>query len=39
VGGERRRRKHVCLRKVDAVGINAGIHQEGVTHFCAAPTV
>jgi fatty-acyl-CoA synthase len=30
---------HVCLRKVDAVGINAGIHQEGVTHFCSAPTV
>jgi fatty-acyl-CoA synthase len=30
---------HVCLRKVDAIGINAGIHDEGVTHFCAAPTV
>src|ERR1700733_6632958 len=30
---------HVCLRKVDAVGINHGVHQEGVTHFCAAPTV
>src|SRR5947209_3691131 len=30
---------HVCLRKVDAVGINAGVHDEGVTHFCAAPTV
>ena len=30
---------HVCLRKVDAAGINHGIHQEGVTHFCAAPTV
>ncbi|HEY0614613.1 MAG TPA: acyl--CoA ligase family protein [Candidatus Elarobacter sp.] len=30
---------HVCLRKVDAVGINGGIHHEGVTHFCAAPTV
>jgi fatty-acyl-CoA synthase len=30
---------HVCLRKVDAVGINAGINDEGVTHFCAAPTV
>ncbi len=30
---------HVCLRKVDAVNINHGIHQEGVTHFCAAPTV
>ncbi|HEV3089795.1 MAG TPA: acyl--CoA ligase family protein [Candidatus Elarobacter sp.] len=30
---------HVCLRKADAVGINDGIHVEGVTHFCAAPTV
>jgi len=30
---------HVCLRKVDAAGINHGVHQEGVTHFCAAPTV
>jgi acyl-CoA synthetase (AMP-forming)/AMP-acid ligase II len=30
---------HVCLRKVDAPGINHGIHHEGVTHFCAAPTV
>ena len=30
---------HVCLRKVDAAGINDGIHDEGVTHFCAAPTV
>ncbi len=30
---------HVCLRKVDAVGINAGIQHEGCTHFCAAPTV
>ena len=30
---------HVCLRKVDAVGINHGVHAEGVTHFCAAPTV
>ncbi|HEY6237530.1 MAG TPA: acyl--CoA ligase family protein [Candidatus Elarobacter sp.] len=30
---------HVCLRKVDAAGINGGIHGEGVTHFCAAPTV
>ncbi len=30
---------HVCLRKVDAVGINHGIHREAVTHFCAAPTV
>ncbi|MDB5028282.1 MAG: fatty-acyl-CoA synthase, partial [Candidatus Eremiobacteraeota bacterium] len=30
---------HVCLRKADAVGINHGIHDEGVTHLCAAPTV
>ena len=30
---------HVCLRKVDASGINRGVHDEGVTHFCAAPTV
>jgi fatty-acyl-CoA synthase len=30
---------HVCLRKVDAAGINAAIFAEGVTHFCAAPTV
>jgi fatty-acyl-CoA synthase len=30
---------HVCLRKVDAPGINHGIHHEGVTHLCAAPTV
>ena len=30
---------HVCLHKVDAPGINHGIHAEGVTHFCAAPTV
>ncbi len=30
---------HVCLRKADAAGINGGIHDEGVTHFCAAPTV
>jgi fatty-acyl-CoA synthase len=30
---------HVCLRKVDASGINHGIHREGVTHFNAAPTV
>ena len=30
---------HVCLRKVDAAGINHGVHVEGVTHFCAAPTV
>ncbi len=30
---------HICLRKVDAAGINHGVHAEGVTHFCAAPTV
>ncbi|MBV8369187.1 MAG: AMP-binding protein [Candidatus Eremiobacteraeota bacterium] len=30
---------HVCLRKVDAAGINHAVHAEGVTHFCAAPTV
>ena len=30
---------HVCLRKVDANGINHGVHREGVTHLCAAPTV
>jgi fatty-acyl-CoA synthase len=30
---------HVCLRKVDAPGINHAIHHEGVTHFNAAPTV
>ena len=30
---------HVCLRKVDAAGINHGIHRKGVTHFNAAPTV
>src|SRR5581483_9477728 len=30
---------HVCLRKVDAPSINHAIAHEGVTHFCAAPTV
>jgi fatty-acyl-CoA synthase len=30
---------HVCLRKVDAPGINHAVHHEGVTHFNAAPTV
>jgi len=30
---------HVCLRKVDAAGINRAVHGERVTHFCAAPTV
>jgi fatty-acyl-CoA synthase len=30
---------HVTLRRVDAAGINAAIANDGVTHFCAAPTV
>jgi len=30
---------HVCLRRVAPEPINAAIHGEGVTHFCAAPTV
>ena len=30
---------HVCLRKVAPEPINAAIRDEGVTHFCAAPTV
>jgi fatty-acyl-CoA synthase len=30
---------HVCLRKVAPDPINAAIRDEGVTHFCAAPTV
>jgi fatty-acyl-CoA synthase len=30
---------HVCLRKVDAAGINRAIRDDGVTHFNAAPTV
>jgi fatty-acyl-CoA synthase len=30
---------HVCLRKVEAKAINTAIESEGVTHFCAAPTV
>lgn len=30
---------HVLLRKVDAAEIVRLIHQEGVTHLCAAPTV
>jgi len=30
---------HVCLRKVDAPNINRAIREDGVTHFCAAPTV
>ncbi len=30
---------HVCLRRVDASNINRAIQHDGVTHFCAAPTV
>ena len=30
---------HVCLRKVEPIGINAAIIGEGVTNFSAAPTV
>jgi fatty-acyl-CoA synthase len=30
---------HVTLRRVDAAGINAAIANDGITHFCAAPTV
>jgi fatty-acyl-CoA synthase len=30
---------HVTLRRVDAAGINAAIAGDGVTNFCAAPTV
>jgi fatty-acyl-CoA synthase len=30
---------HVCLRKVDPVAIFQLIKDEGVTHFCGAPTV
>lgn len=30
---------HVCLRKVDPVAIYDLMKQEGVTHFCGAPTV
>jgi fatty-acyl-CoA synthase len=30
---------HVTLRRVDAAGINAAIANDGVTNFCAAPTV
>jgi fatty-acyl-CoA synthase len=30
---------HVCLRRVAPEPINAAIRDEGVTHFCAAPTV
>ncbi|WP_117591984.1 long-chain-fatty-acid--CoA ligase [Haloprofundus halophilus] len=31
--------KHVCTRGVDAGGIFDAIHDEGVSYFCAAPTV
>ncbi|MEV0089069.1 acyl--CoA ligase family protein [Saccharopolyspora sp. NPDC050642] len=30
---------HHCLRKADAAGIWRAIRADGVTHFCAAPTV
>ena len=30
---------HVTLRHIDAAGINAAIANDGVTNFCAAPTV
>ncbi len=30
---------HVCLRKVEPANVLALIAREGVTHFCAAPTV
>jgi fatty-acyl-CoA synthase len=30
---------HVCLRKIDPALVWRLIEQEGVTHFCAAPTV
>jgi fatty-acyl-CoA synthase len=30
---------HVCLRKVEPKAINAAIARQGITHFCAAPTV
>jgi fatty-acyl-CoA synthase len=30
---------HVTLRRVEAAGINAAIAADGVTNFCAAPTV
>jgi fatty-acyl-CoA synthase len=30
---------HVTLRRVDPNGINAAIRSDGVTNFCAAPTV
>lgn len=30
---------HVCLRKVDPLAIYSLMKEEGVTHFCGAPTV
>ncbi|NUP32564.1 MAG: AMP-binding protein [Streptomycetaceae bacterium] len=30
---------HHCLRKVDAAAIWRAVREDGVTHFCAAPTV
>jgi fatty-acyl-CoA synthase len=30
---------HVTVRKVEPASINAAIQHDGVTHFCAAPTV
>ncbi|WP_224447357.1 long-chain-fatty-acid--CoA ligase [Haloprofundus salilacus] len=31
--------KHVCTRGVDAAGIFDAVREEGVSYFCAAPTV
>ena len=30
---------HVCLRRVEAPRIIASIERDGITHFCAAPTI
>jgi fatty-acyl-CoA synthase len=30
---------HLCLRRVDAAGVFAGVRDEGATTLCAAPTV
>jgi fatty-acyl-CoA synthase len=30
---------HVCLRKVDALGVYEQVNREQITHLCAAPTV
>jgi fatty-acyl-CoA synthase len=30
---------HVCLRKVDALGVYEAVNREHITHLCAAPTV